>query len=357
MFRFLTLAFILLVFTAITHAQQTDEFTTYQRVEINITENYDPFVMHLLGIEIDHAHKTQKAIIAELSLFDIRRLQENNFQVNVLIEDVSEYYAQRAADDDTPVLQMLEDAPENFEQGSMGGFLTYEEIIEQFEKMHDLYPDLISTRQDIGESIESRSIWKVVAGSPQSAGKPQALYTSLIHAREAASVTTLIYYLWWLLENYGLDDEATYLLDNREMFFVPVVNPDGYVHNERTNPDGGGMFRGNRRFNPSNNTYGVDLNRNFGPTHAWDSPYGGSSTVPGSGTYRGTAPFSEPETQALRDLAERNDFKTAFNYHTFSNLLIYPFGFNQSRTPDSLLYDMYGKNMTAENNYFVGLDQ
>ena len=85
-------------------------------------------------------------------------------------------------------------------------------------------------------------------------------------------------------------------MDNRELYIVSIVNPDGMVYNEQTNPNGGGMWRKNRRYN-GGGSYGVDPNRNY--PFEWYG--GGSSSDPNSETYRGPSPGSEPEVQALMD--------------------------------------------------------
>jgi murein tripeptide amidase MpaA len=118
------------------------------------------------------------------------------------------------------------------------------------------------------------------------------------HAREPGGMMALIYFMWWLLENYNTDAEAKALLDSRRITVVPIVNPDGYTFNIQNSPGGGGLWRKNRRRN-ANNSFGVDLNRNYGTVDFWNSAFGGSSTSPSSDTYRGTDPFSEPETAAL----------------------------------------------------------
>jgi len=129
------------------------------------------------------------------------------------------------------------------------------------------------------------------------------------------------------------------------------VNPDGYIYNESTNPNGGGLWRKNRR--PiSGNGMGVDLNRNYG--YEWGFDNIGSSTNPVSETYRGTEGFSEPETQAVRDFSIKHDFKITLNYHTFGNLLIYPWGFSDSPTPDDLTFKGFSEAMTVENNFLAG---
>ena len=128
--------------------------------------------------------------------------------------------------------------------------------------------------------------------------KPQMLVTSLHHAREPGSLSAVIYYLSYLLENYSTDTHIKTIIDNTELYFVPCVNPDGYIYNITTYPGGGGMWRKNRRVN-AGGSFGVDLNRNYGYNWGFDNV--GSSPNGVSDTYRGASAFSEPETQAVRN--------------------------------------------------------
>ncbi len=142
-------------------------------------------------------------------------------------------------------------------------------------------------------------------------GRPEIWLNGVTHAREPLGMSNILYFVYWLVENYNIDPIATYILNNREIYFTPFINPDGYVYNQTTNPNGGGQWRKNRR--PQAGATGVDLNRNFGTYNFWNSTNGGSSTSPSSDTYRGPHPFSEPETQ---------NFKTFFNSRNFKVHLI-----------------------------------
>jgi hypothetical protein len=158
--------------------------------------------------------------------------------------------------------------------------------------------------------------------------------------------------MWYLLENYNTNDEIRYLIDNTEMYFIPCVNPDGYIYNETTNPNGGGMWRKNRRDN-GDGSFGVDLNRNYGEHWGFDD--NGSSPDPTSDTYRGTEGFSEVETKLVRDFCNAHQFKLALNNHTYSNLLIYPWGYIESfQTPDSLIFQNFAKRMTKCSGFSYG---
>lgn len=179
--------------------------------------------------------------------------------------------------------------------------------------------------------------------------KPQALYTALHHAREPNSLSQMLYFMWYVLENYDTDARIRSIVDNMELYFVPCLNPDGYVYNEFTNPDGGGLWRKNRRDN-GDGTYGVDLNRNYG--YSWGLNNQGSSPNTNAQTYRGPAPFSEPETQMIRDFVLAHNFRVVQNYHTFGNLLINPWGYSDL-TADSAFVRLR-EFFTKENKYLAG---
>lgn len=338
----------------LSNGQQDYSNDLFYRVEINIKDR-SVAELQQMGVSICHAHHRPDKLVTELSGSDLKILQVEGVPFEVLIEDMTSYYVERYQTDiqQSDWRKLMDDAPENFSLGSMGGYKTLDEIGADLDQMHELYPELVSEKMVIGTTIEGRDIWAVWFGTDLDELKPQVLYNSLIHAREPNSMMNLHYYMWWLLENYGTDAEATFILDNRHLAFVTLLNPDGYEYNRSIAPDGGGMHRKNRR-PVGGEPEGIDLNRNFGPFEFWDHPNGGSSLQTGSQVYRGEAPFSELETQALRDFVEANDFKTTFNYHSYSNLLIYPYGALRRLTKDSTLFINYAMDMTSENQYFFG---
>src|SRR5690606_38232143 len=126
-----------------------------------------------------------------------------------------------------------------------------------------------------------------------------------------------------------------------------------YVYNETTDPGGGGFWRKNRR-NNGGGTYGIDLNRNYG--YFWGYDNVGSSPNPWSETYRGTAPFSEPETQALRNfLGSGRSVRIALNSHTSGDLLLYPWGYEYDTcTPDEAAFAALGDTLTYRNPHTYG---
>ncbi|MFZ1685812.1 MAG: M14 family zinc carboxypeptidase [Flavobacteriales bacterium] len=317
-----------------------------------------------LGLAVDHGEVVKDHwIITDLSTAELERARAHGFTCEVLIDDVVAHYREQNRSGEpsgTKALGWLCDGPrtftvpQHFELGSMGGYYTWTEMLAILDSMTAAYPNLISPKVSIGTSIEGRDIHFVrLSNNPNvDQAKPEVMFNALHHAREPAGLTQLVFFMWYLLENYGTDPEATYLLDNREIYIVPCVNPDGYVYNETTDPSGGGMWRKNRRDN-GDGTFGVDLNRNYG--WLWGADDNGSSPDPASEVYRGTGPFSEPETQALRDFCIAHEFRSALNYHTYGNMLIHPWGYGSGvLTVDSMLFTAHADLLTRNNGYVYG---
>ncbi len=312
------------------------------------------------GIDITEGILRKDAYLeTDLSSTEIQLVEAAGFTVQNLIADVSAFYRERAlAEANAPILRNPADefpVPQNWGYGTMGGFYTYQQVLEKLDFMAATWPNLITTKQAISPfqpSIEGQPIWwvKISDNANVNEDEPKVLYTSLIHAREGIGVQQMIYFMLWLLENYQTNPMTTLIVDNFQLYFVPVVNPDGYLFNQASSPQGGGMWRKNRRNNGG--SFGVDLNRNFG--YKWGLDNSGSSPTPSSDTYRGTGPFSEPETTNLKLFCETHDFKIALNYHSYSNLLLWPWGYTSQLTPDNDIFAAFAALMTRDNNYTTG---
>lgn len=308
----------------------------------------------------------------DLESKEIEKLRQAGFRLEILIDDAEQWYRERAKSDISESVANKSAAnacqgtgtdngpdypqPQHFQLGSYAGFFTYQEMLDQLDSMRLLYPNLITAKQGIpgGTSLEGDSIlWIRVSDNPDAdEAEPEVLYTALHHAREPGGLSALVYYLWYILENYNSDPNIQGLVNSTEMYFVPCINPDGYKYNELTDPLGGGLWRKNRRDN-GDGTFGVDLNRNY--AFQWGFDDSGSSPVTDDFTYRGTAPASEPEIQLMNDFVNSRQFRLALNYHTFGNLLINPWGYIPNfYTDDSLLFDAMGDAMTVYNNYLNG---
>ena len=329
----------------------------YSRIKV-LTDNVGLQKLAKVGLDVSEGIcKSGEFLVSEFSEKELTKIQELGIDYEMLIEDVTKFYVERNIGKSTHVNDYKGtsewEVPENFAFGSMGGHCTYSQMISHIDNMADLFPDLITVKESIGQSIEGRDLWMVkISDNPNvNEEEPEVLYTGIHHAREPESMMQMLYYMYYLLENYDNNDLIKTLVDNTEMYFVPIVNPDGYVYNETTNPNGGGMWRKNRRDN-GDGTYGVDPNRNYG--YQWGYDNNGSSPYTDDETYRGTAPFSEPETQAMRDFVNDHEFKLALNYHTYSNLLLYPWGWTTDVSPDEDIMNAYAVLMTQDNNYTYG---
>ncbi len=337
--------------------------TNYLRVKIYTDK---PSQINELGISLENAEiKAGVFIIAELSAHELSLLANKGIHYDVLIGDMSAWYRQR---NNTPesksdihtgtTLSKNYPVPIGFSLGSVGGFCSYSEYLTHLDQLYEMYPSRITPKQLASPTIftiEGRPVYMVkISNNPSvyQAGKPKVLYTGMVHAREPIGMQHLLYFMYYILQHYQTNPQIKYLIDNTELYFVPVANPDGYLYNELINPFGGGMWRKNRRVNVGG-SMGVDLNRNFGFMWGYDNV--GSSGNPSSETYRGTSSFSEPETQIIRNLCQNIPFSIALNYHSYSNLLLYPWGYIAQSTPDDLLFKNFAMHMTADNKYVYGI--
>lgn len=267
--------------------------------------------------------------------------------VDILIPDLTSHYQSINIPADS----------RDFPLGSLQGNYSLDELNDRFDELQSEYSNIISERVILGQSIEGRDIWafKVSDNPENDEDEPEVLFTALTHAREPVGMMNLIYFVQLLGEEYGNDPELTYLVDNREIWFLPVVNPDGYVYNESIQPSGGGMHRKNRRdTNCGNGTQrGIDLNRNYG--YGWGANDTGSSPNPCSSTYRGQGAFSEPETQCVSDFILDREFKGVLHYHTYSNVYIHAYGnATLPDEPDLTTHREIGNEMARYNGYPVG---
>lgn len=343
----------------------------YSNVRIYATNENDFKKIQDAGLTIDHAI-TKPGLYQDawLSEFEISQLSLSGVPFEVLVDDWQTYYDNQPkmtpGEIDAQMKQAYEtDAITHSIYGTMGGYMTYNEVVSKLDSMRMWYPQFISAKFSIGTTYEGRTMWavRVTNGPNAPTGRPEVMMHALIHAREPESMETQFYYMFWLFENYNTDPMARYILNNREIYWIPVFNADGYVHNQTTNPNGGGMWRANKRpvtgTCPGSATNGpVDPNRNFGTYQFWNSINNGSSTDPcsgGQGTYRGTLPFSELETQNIKAFVNSRNFKTAFSAHTYGNYLIKPWCWQDPiGTPDDAIYNQFLADMRASNGYTIG---
>ena len=350
----------LLTFILFIQAYSQESIQKYSKVKIYYSNQLDLTKMLDNGIAVDHGkHKKNVFIESVFSEKELRKVNELGYSYDVVIDNMKEHIKNRKnksvklknlACPSTGNVKVY-NTPNNFELGSMGGFYTYNQMLSELDDMHNLYPNLITAKSQISNFLtyENRPIYSVkISDNPNvDESEPEMLFTAIHHAREPASMQQLIFYMWYLLENYSIDDEIKSIVDNTEQYFIPVLNVDGYIYNETTNPNGGGFWRKNRRQN-SDGSRGVDNNRNY--SYHW-----GESGVSSSGsgeTWPGDYAFSEVENQASKWFCEQHNFVMALNNHTYSELLLYPFGYaSNTPTQENTTFETISSMMVQENNY------
>ncbi|WP_188375410.1 M14 family zinc carboxypeptidase, partial [Winogradskyella haliclonae] len=272
---------------------------------------------------------------------------------------------------------------------TMGTSLRLDQVLSEMVEMNNLFPNQVSALLDASSAVPAQYVGQTdqggqpedptvtwgnsfgsttwsgqtihyvrITGDQSSAegSKPQILFTSMIHSREVGSLMSNIYFMWYLLENYATNDAVKNLVDNNELYFIPVVNPDGLRWNEVINPSGGGLQRKNLRPDANtgfNNRRGVDLNRNF--DYLFGSAGSGSSGTASDDTYRGPYAFSEPESKILRNFVLSRDFQTVLMNHGFANSLPHPYGGipgQVSEREDEM--HKWHEDMTRYNRYVSG---
>lgn len=212
---------------------------------------------------------------------------------------------------------------------------TYQETVIELDSLADLFPDI--TRLDsIGQSTQfGYTIWclKISDNPDQDEDEPNIMFNGMHHGDEPMGNEVCLGLIKYLLNNYGSDPQVTNWVDNIQIYIIPIVNPEGYV----ITVDESLYWRKNCRDNDENGIFddedGVDLNRNYDFYWEW-----GGSGMPYAPTYRGPYPFSEFESQALRDLGLEKRFVFSISYHTFGAEVLYPWSLWRE-PPDTFYYE------------------
>jgi len=279
--------------------------------------------------------------------------------------------------DQEKVISDYKDFLENKPMIQKEGYHTYSDVADEMKALQAKYPNLCKM-ESLGKTVEGRDIWalKVSKGAGgDTSEKPGILFTGLTHAREPMGGEVCDYLMRKTVEGYESDPKIKSRVDNAEIWFVPILNPDGYEYartqnsywRKNRNPyDGKGAeanFEGNiAGVEKKNGPVGVDLNRNFddgNPVHAemyrpkGDTPGStyddeGASDDPSDDTYRGKSGASEKEIQAVLnlDLGHKN-IKGVIDFHTYGNMMLYPWGHSYDQPENVDTYKNLGQKMNA----------
>jgi hypothetical protein len=230
---------------------------------------------------------------------------------------------------------------DNSVRGQYHTLAEMETILQDIANDHPEITDLYS----IGTTYEGRDIWclEITDNPGIDEGEPGVLFMGLHHAREWPTLEICLNICDELTSGYSS------LVNSNRIWVIPCVNPDGYYYCH----DQGHDWRKNRR--PIPGGIGIDLNRNYAgssngdPWGAWGSVGDGSiSNNPSSEVYCGPAPFSEAETQAIRNIFLENDIHASISWHTHGQLVLWPWGYSYDPAPDYNYLMQVAQNIASE---------
>jgi len=205
------------------------------------------------------------------------------------------------------------------------GYHTVQTLEDDLRRLADDNPEIVELHE-IGRSVEDRPLWALRIGERRGSSSKVAVL-GCHHAREWVAVEVPYRLAEHLVGNASAEPVRSWLQQG-EVWVAPMVNPDGHELT-RTHDR---LWRKNRRRNVDG-SFGVDPNRNYG--YMWGTlDVATSSHVPRDETYVGPRAFSEPEVRAVRDLVARELVGGVLTYHSYSQLILYPWGYTADPVPD-----------------------
>jgi len=262
--------------------------------------------------------------------FDILQdtITQNSFELIVTPQELKNLeeqgYNAKILDYGKPYLELQK---ELYSQLTMvpPGYLGLQEIYDEMDNFESSYSSIctvvdLTVKYDMPATYDDRHIYamKISDNVEEEEGEPTFLMVSCHHAREIVTPVIALYSIDQFTSNYASDPQIKSLVDEYEIWIVPVWNPDGYDY--VMNVDN--MWRKNRHYFSQYNSYGVDLNRNY--PFGWDSGCSGS-TDPFSETYKGPSAASEAETQTMMAFSNDRHFTKVIDYHSYAREVLYSY--------------------------------
>jgi hypothetical protein len=197
-------------------------------------------------------------------------------------------------------------------------FHSYAQMTTELQTIATTYPE-ITRLYDLGQSVQGRVLWglKITDNPDDEENEPEVRICGLHHGNEYMSAELPLNLALLLVQNYSTDPTITELVDNREIWIIPMVNPDG------------------REAGTRYNAHGIDLNRNYG-------------YMPESAT-----PYSEPETRAMRNNALQNNFVLSLSFHCSGDIVNYVWNYKHQRVPDNTAVESLSEQYGSHNGYWV----
>ncbi|MBO3747914.1 zinc carboxypeptidase [Streptosporangiaceae bacterium NEAU-GS5] len=292
------------------------------------------------GAAIDEVHAASIVVTATES--EVAAIKQLGYKVTVIVPKLG------------PAVPQPQDFP-----AADSGYHNYAELTAVVNQVVANFPS-IAQKFSYGTSFQGRDLMgvKISDNVATDENEPEVLFTAHQHAREHLTVEMAIYLLNLFTQSYGTDSRITGLVNSREIYILPDLNPDGGEYDIAT-----GAYRSwrkNRQPNAGSSNVGTDLNRNW--AFLWGC-CGGSSGSTSSETYRGPSAESAPEVHAASDFVRSRvvggvqQIKTNIDFHTYSELVLWPYGYTTADTAAGLTQDDHdalaalGQNMASTNGY------
>nr|XP_020736343.1 carboxypeptidase A1 [Odocoileus virginianus texanus] len=247
-------------------------------------------------------------------------LEAHGIRYRIMIEDV-----QSLLDEEQEQMFASQSQARSTNTFNYATYHTLDEIYDFMDLLVAEHPQLVSKLQ-IGSSYEGRPIY-VLKFSTGGSNRPAIWIDLGIHSREWITQATGVWFAKKFTDDYGQDPTFTAILDSMDIFLEIVTNPDGFVFTHSQNR----LWRKTRSVTSGSSCVGVDANRN------WDAGFGkaGASSNPCSETYHGKSANSEVEVKSIVDFVkDHGNFKAFLSIHSYSQLLLYPYGYTTQSIPD-----------------------
>ena len=319
----------------------------------------------LVSFDVFEYNNTEaKYVLAAVDDAGLRTLQDMGFRAVVDSQETANFALLSV-----PLTQQAESVGIQ----SIPGYTCYRTVEETYAAAAAIaanHPTL-ATWSDVGDSWE-KSVGQSdgydmmvlkLTNSAIGGDKPKLFVTAAIHAREYTTAEMATRFAEYLVNNYGTDADVTWILDHHEVHLMLQTNPDG-----RKEAEAGLSWRKNTNENycgVTSTSRGADLNRNF--SFYWNYCSGCSSGTPCDLTYRGPSAGSEPETQAVQNyllsiFPDQRDASLSspapatatgvyIDLHSYSQLVLWPWGFTTSVAPNSTALQTLGRKFAYFNSY------
>jgi len=307
--------FLIFIGTAVSSSINKVDFESSNK----ILENYN---FHLNDLKVVSIPFTQQSQIGELinHHVDIVDLEESN--AIAYVNDIQLKWLYDYNFNPVILFNNLKEMNDVIHSSDILDFHNYAQMTAALQTIADTYPS-ITQLYDLGHSVQGRVIWglKVTDNPTIEEDEPEVRICGVHHGNEYMGGELSLLLAQNLTENYGINSLITDFVDNREIWIIPFVNPDGRESGSRYNANG------------------VDLNRDYGYMwgSGWDSP----------------APFSQPETQAIRANALENNFVLSLSYHCSETIVNYVWNYKHMRVPDNTVVEYLSYLYASHNSYEV----